>query len=156
MSKKKSSSTPRVIYLSHGGGPLPLLGDEDHREMAALKMLAAGTDRPAAIVVISALWETTAVSINSAATPSLLYDYYRFPAESYAISYAPPGAPELAAAFGKRLADKGFDVELDGQRGLDHGVFVPLKNVCYGLTGRACSKVHRLRIIAKLASSLLC
>jgi 4,5-DOPA dioxygenase extradiol len=127
-SKEQSSSTPRVIYLSHGGGPLPLLGDEGHREMVAvLKKLAAGIDRPAAIVVISAHWEASAVSITSAATPGLLYDYYGFPEESYAISYAPPGAPKLAAALGKSLADKGFDVELDRQRGLDHGVFVPLK-----------------------------
>ena len=42
---------PKVLFLSHGGGPLPLLGDDGHREMVAcLESIASIIPRPAAIV----------------------------------------------------------------------------------------------------------
>lgn len=118
----------RILYLSHGGGPLPLLGDESHAEMlVTLREIAGQIERPKAIVVISAHWETRQPVITSAGSPSLLYDYYNFPEAAYRITYPCPGAPGLAAEIQDALSSAGFSPALDADRGLDHGVFVPLK-----------------------------
>jgi len=117
-----------VLFLSHGGGPLPLLGDQGHQEMVAcLTSIAADLKRPSAIIVVSAHWEAATPTITSGANPSLIYDYYGFPAESYEIKYPCPGAPQLAAALHKLLSNAGFAAVLDDRRGFDHGLFVPLK-----------------------------
>lgn len=119
---------PRVLFLSHGGGPLPLLGDPAHSEMVAhLEALAKRLERPSAILVISAHWEAHVPTLTSGSKPPLIYDYYGFPQESYAIEYPCPGEPGLAASVKRALDGAGFAARLDDTRGLDHGVFVPLK-----------------------------
>lgn len=119
---------PKSLFISHGGGPLPLLGDAQHTEMlACLKGIAAEIPRPDAIVVVSAHWEAAVPTITSAANPSLLYDYSGFPPESYAITYPCAGEPSLASEIQRMLNAEGFEAQLDDARGLDHGVFVPLK-----------------------------
>jgi aromatic ring-opening dioxygenase catalytic subunit (LigB family) len=118
----------RILYLSHGGGPLPLLGDAAHDEMVdCLRQIAATIGTPTAIVVCSAHWEAGRTTITSGATPSLIYDYYGFPKESYEIEYPCPGAPRLAHDIDRALARAGIESQLDAKRGFDHGVFVPLK-----------------------------
>ncbi len=117
-----------MIFLTHGGGPLPLLGDPGHRELVDfLKQIPATLITPSAIVVISAHWEEITPTISSGNSPSLFFDYYGFPDESYAITYPAPGAPELAGKIHRLFLDNGFAAELDDRRGFDHGVFIPLK-----------------------------
>lgn len=126
MSSPQSPSA-RIIYLPHGGGPLPLLGDPGHRQLSAfLRSLAAKISRPEAILVVSAHWETLAPTLTSSGNPSLIYDYYGFPEQSYQLRYPAPGAPALAEDIANTLRASGIDAGLDPQRGLDHGVFVPL------------------------------
>lgn len=118
----------RALFLSHGGGPLPLLGDESHLEMVArLHDIAAAIARPSAIIVVSAHWEAARPAVTSAASPALIYDYYGFPKESYTITYPCPGAPQLAQAIFQTLGDAGITADLEAARGFDHGLFVPLK-----------------------------
>ena len=46
-----------ILYLSHGGGPLPLLGDTGHAQMVdTLQRIAGEIAPPSAILVISAHW----------------------------------------------------------------------------------------------------
>ena len=116
------------MFLSHGGGPLPLLGDPGHTEMVqSLESIAAAIDRPEAIIVVSAHWEEPAATITSAPRPEIIYDYYGFPPESYEIQYPAPGHPELASRLQACLQDNGVATELDPDRGFDHGLFIPLK-----------------------------
>jgi 4,5-DOPA dioxygenase extradiol len=116
------------VYLSHGGGPLPLLGDEGHREMVEnLKSIASLIAKPSAIIVISAHWEEDKATITSGATPELIYDYYGFPEESYEIKYPAPGDPALAQKIFELLKNKNIKAALDENRGFDHGLFVPLQ-----------------------------
>lgn len=118
----------RILYLSHGGGPLPLLGDEDHNEMVeSLKHIAGAIDKPSAILVISAHWEEKQPTITFGKNPSLIYDYYGFPKESYEIEYPCSGEPDLAEKVFQSLNDSGFSPVKDFDRGFDHGLFVPLK-----------------------------
>ena len=116
------------MFLSHGGGPLPLLGDEGHLEMVKnLKYLTSKMNKPSAIIVISAHWEEEIPTITSAANPPLIYDYYGFPKESYLIEYPCPGEPFLAKQIEKVFSRSNIKTRLDEQRGFDHGLFVPLK-----------------------------
>lgn len=119
---------PAIIYLSHGGGPLPLLGDAGHVKMVScLQGLAAKIPKPSAILVVSAHWEETMPTITSDARPSLVYDYYGFPAAAYDIQYPCVGEPELAGKIHEQLEGAGIRAQLDKGAGFDHGLFVPLK-----------------------------
>ena len=117
-----------ILFVSHGGGPLPLLGDPDHQDMVTtLKAIANKIPTPSAILVISAHWEARVPTITSAPQPALIYDYYGFPKESYDIQYPAPGEPELAQEVFHLLDNAEIKAELDSRRGFDHGLFVPLK-----------------------------
>jgi 4,5-DOPA dioxygenase extradiol len=121
-------SLPRAIFISHGGGPLPLLGDPGHSQMVScLQGIALSIPRPAAILVVSAHWEEQVPTITAGSKPSLLYDYYGFPPESYEIQYPCVGEPSLAREIYRMLGNCEIVAKLDEARGFDHGVFVPLK-----------------------------
>lgn len=118
----------KALFLSHGGGPLPLLGDPGHHEMVAcLGHVASTIPRPDALVVVSAHWEEEVPTVTAGTNPPLIYDYYGFPEESYDIRYPCAGAPSLASEVHKLLTSAGVRSSLDEARGFDHGVFVPLK-----------------------------
>ncbi len=116
-----------IIYIPHGGGPLPLLDDSGHAGLNHfLRGYASTIPRPDAIVVISAHWEADPVAITGAEAPPLLFDYYGFPPETYAYEYPAPGEPRLAARMQALLQQSGIDARLELERGYDHGLFVPL------------------------------
>lgn len=120
--------TAQVLYLSHGGGPLPLLNDPSHKELVDhLSMLSNTVKKPEAIVLVSAHWEEAKATVISSAQPALLYDYYGFPEESYSITYPASGQPSLATEIMETLKAHGVDCEQNSTRGWDHGLFVPLK-----------------------------
>ncbi len=122
-----TSMSNRVLFVSHGGGPLPLLGDPAHAELVRiLQDVPTEFTRPSAIVVISAHWESRTIAITANPHPALIYDYYGFPPESYRLKYPAPGDATLANALANCLTQAGLPVELDEQRGFDHGLFVPL------------------------------
>lgn len=116
-----------MLYIPHGGGPLPLLGDPGHARLVEfLQRCTADLPRPTAILVISAHWEEAVCTVQTGGDPGLLYDYYNFPPESYDIRYPAPGAPAIARATVALLEAAGIAVRADGARPFDHGVFVPL------------------------------
>ena len=128
MENKLDDKPNTVMFIPHGGGPLPLLGDEGHREMVRfLNEITPTLAEPTAILLISAHWEEDIVTITGGSKPSLIYDYYGFPDEAYKIEYPVSGNPELAEKIVNLIQAKGIDAKLDKQRGFDHGVFVPLK-----------------------------
>ena len=117
-----------IAYISHGGGPMPLLGDPDHYEMVeTLKEIASKIDKPSAILVISAHWEARLPTVTSGTNPGIIYDYGGFPQAAYEIEYPAPGEPVLAKRVMNSLKEDGIDAVQDEQRGFDHGLFVPLK-----------------------------
>jgi 4,5-DOPA dioxygenase extradiol len=118
----------QIVYFSHGGGPLPILGDESHRAMVTfMTKLPAQLTRPDAILVISAHWEESAATLLGAQDPVMFYDYYGFPDEAYEITYPAPGSPELAYRIAGLLKENYIPARIDPQRGFDHGLFIPLK-----------------------------
>ncbi len=123
----KSTLNP-VLFIPHGGGPLPLFGDPGHQQLVDfLQGISAKIPMPSAICVISAHWEESIATLTSNALPPLIYDYYGFPDRAYAIQYPAPGSPSLANKIFTALLQSGISARLDEQRGFDHGLFVPLK-----------------------------
>jgi aromatic ring-opening dioxygenase catalytic subunit (LigB family) len=116
-----------VVFVPHGGGPMPLLGDASHRELTQfMQQLASGLPQPKAILVVTAHWEEGTAHVSSATNPAMIYDYNGFPPESYEFRYAAPGDPALAQQVVQLLNDRRIPAMLDNQRGFDHGTFVPL------------------------------
>jgi len=121
-------SNKQVLFVSHGGGPMPLLGDPGHQQLVdRLKEISGEIKRPDAILVISAHWEESVATVTTGANPELIYDYYGFPPESYQIKYPAPGQPQLAQQVVNALKGAGVPVQASSRRGFDHGMFVPLK-----------------------------
>jgi 4,5-DOPA dioxygenase extradiol len=118
----------QAVYFSHGGGPLPILGDASHQAMVEfMTRLPAQLTRPGAIVVASAHWEEQAATLLGAPKPPMFYDYYGFPQEAYDITYPAPGHPALAERIAGLLEMAGIPARIDTRRGFDHGLFIPLR-----------------------------
>lgn len=124
----EESRRAKIAYVSHGGGPLPLLGEPGHARMVEFmnQLPSIVGESPEAIVVFSAHWEAGRVTIQSGASPELLYDYYGFPEAGYRLQYPAPGNPELAGEVDALLEQAGIAHESDDGQPYDHGVFVPL------------------------------
>lgn len=123
-----------VVALSHGGGPMPILGDPGHREITrslrervpqVLKLIKP-LERPRAIIVLTAHWSERNPTISNGPRHELYYDYGGFPAEAYELSYPAPGSPEVAQELFEAFKSEGLNPQLDSRRGWDHGVFVPM------------------------------
>jgi 4,5-DOPA dioxygenase extradiol len=121
------SSLAPVLYLPHGGGPMPLMDDPAHAPLIAfLQGLGSRIPKPDALVVVSAHWEEARPTVYADARLGMLFDYYGFPPETYRYSYPAPGSPALAARIAALLQEQGLDCGQMEGRGYDHGTFVPL------------------------------
>ncbi len=128
MDNPTPSSRAQILYIPHGGGPLPLLGEPSHQRLVDfLRTISNRLRPPKAIVLISAHWEAERPTLTAAARPDLFYDYYGFPPESYKITYPAAGDPALARTIHTLLQEAGLQPHLDQERGFDHGMFIPLK-----------------------------
>ncbi|SRR5580765_176836 len=120
-----SADTTRqpVLYLSHGAPPLA----DDDRWTAELAAWSADLPRPENILVVSAHWEQAPMSVSATSGDvPLTYDFWGFPQRYYEVTYAAPGAPELARSVAGLVAGAGETLHQDPARGLDHGAYVPL------------------------------
>jgi len=111
------------IFLSHGSPTLPF-DDVPAREF--LRGLGAKLERPKAILVASAHWETRAPALNAVTRNETIHDFYGFPKPLYELRYEAPGAPALAERAASLLTGANLNAHIDSERGLDHGAWVPL------------------------------
>lgn len=128
MAAESSERNAQIVYFSHGGGPLPILGDASHKAMIDfMTALSSQLRRPEVILVVSAHWEERSATLLGAQHPPMFYDYYGFPAPAYEIQYPAPGSPALANQIAASLEKEHIPSRIDPQRGFDHGLFIPLK-----------------------------
>src|SRR5215470_12332721 len=106
-----------TIFVSHGSPTLIL---EDVPARAFLASLGKQLPKPAAIVAVSAHWDTDVPAVSLAHKPQTIHDFYGFPEALYRLRYDAPGAPELAERVAKLTG-----AAHDPHRGLDHGAWVP-------------------------------
>ena len=124
-----------TLYIPHGGGPCFFMDtppgsprDLWDRMAAYLRGIDASLGaRPDSVLVISAHWETERPTVNTAARPPLLFDYYGFPEHTYRLTYPVAGSPSLARRVRELLAAAEIPSDEEPERGIDHGVFIPFK-----------------------------
>lgn len=114
------------LFVSHGS---PMLALDAGATGRAWAQLAAELPKPRAVIVASAHWLTREAAVSTSRHPATIHDFHGFPEPLFAIQYRPPGAPELAGEAAALLADAGFTPGVAPERGLDHGAWVPLKNM---------------------------
>ncbi|MEI9804193.1 MAG: class III extradiol ring-cleavage dioxygenase [Pseudolabrys sp.] len=111
------------LFLSHGAPTLPLT---DTPARTFLSQLGQSLERPKAIVVISAHWETAQPTVSAVDRNDTIHDFGGFPRALYEMRYPAPGSPAVAARVAELLGAAGLDCKTDQRRGLDHGAWVPL------------------------------
>jgi len=111
-----------ALYIGHGA---PLLLD-DPIWSAEIAAITKKFEKPKAILIVSAHWESAPISISSAtAGTPLVYDFGGFAQKFYEMTYETPDATALAARIAAMMPDN--EPLHESRRGLDHGAWVPLK-----------------------------
>ncbi len=113
-----------VLFVSHGA---PTLSLEPGETGAAWHKLGKQLPKPAAILVISAHWETRIATVSRVVKPETIHDFSGFPEALYQLQYPAPGAPDMAQAVVGALQQANIPVQVGDTRGLDHGAWVPLR-----------------------------
>ena len=99
---------------------------DDELWTSQLKSIAGQVEKPKAILIVSAHWESAPVTLShpAAGTP-LVYDFGGFAQKFYEMTYQTPDATELAQLVASMMPDN--EQVFQSNRGLDHGAWVPLK-----------------------------
>src|SRR4051812_44644862 len=115
-------STPKmpVLFIGHGH-PMNALFDNDFTQ--TLQKIGKSIERPHAIMVVSAHWETKGTFVSVNPQPKTIYDFGAFDDALFKVKYEPKGHPQLAKEVLNYLP---FANE-DHNMGLDHGAWTVLK-----------------------------
>lgn len=113
-----------TLFVSHGA---PTLAIEPGKTGELLRELSKRLPTPAAILVISAHWDTPVPTVSGGDVHSTIHDFGGFPPALYALQYPAPGAPWLAEQVMALFQQQGLPVQINRTRGLDHGAWVPLR-----------------------------
>jgi len=124
MSPYPPSEDMPAVFVSHGS-PMAALQHGPYQEALAE---FGRTVKPRAIVAISAHWGSgTSISITGNERHATIHDFGGFPAALYELTYDAPGSPELASHIAELLRAGGWNAAITRDRGLDHGVWIPLR-----------------------------
>lgn len=121
-----------TFFVPHGAGPCFFMDWDPADTWNAMGTWLRGLEaqagaRPRALLVVSAHWEAPVFTVTAARDPGLIYDYGGFPESTYRITWPAPGSPGLARQVRDLLGSNGIAQADDDHRGLDHGVFIPMK-----------------------------
>ncbi|QDX24747.1 dioxygenase [Sphingomonas suaedae] len=112
-----------ALFVSHGS-PMILFEPSPARDFLA--GLGSQVARPDAILMLSAHHDMAGPVATASPAPPTIHDFGGFPQKLFDVRYPAPGDPALAAEVAALVGGAGIAVALDGQRGLDHGAWVPL------------------------------
>jgi len=123
-------STLPPVFLSHGS-PMTALEPREAglwwRQLG--EHLAATGRRPRAVLVASAHSLTREPVLLAAPRHEAMHDFGGFDERLCAMRYDAPGAPALAERVAGLLRGAGLPVHVLPQGGLDHGIWVPLREI---------------------------
>ncbi|WP_416397086.1 DODA-type extradiol aromatic ring-opening family dioxygenase [Allohahella sp. A8] len=112
-----------TFFLSHGA---PTLALDDVPASRFLKSLGASLPKPRAVIVFSAHHDAATTTVTSPRRPKTIHDFTGFEETLYDLEYPAFGDPALAERIVTLLEANGFTADVDPERGLDHGAWVPL------------------------------
>ncbi len=115
-----------TLFLPHGA---PTFALRPGAAGAAMSRIAAALPRPRAIVMVSPHWETAQPLVGTGERLETIHDFYGFPPELYDILYPATGCPEAAREVTAALKDAGLPVAEAPEQGLDHGAWIPLRQM---------------------------
>jgi 4,5-DOPA dioxygenase extradiol len=111
-----------VLFIGHGH-PMNALFDNNFTQ--ALTKIGKSIEKPNAIMLVSAHWETRGTYVSVNAAPKTIYDFGAFDDKLFKIKYEPKGHPALA----KKIIEAAplYNIKEDKSMGLDHGAWTVLK-----------------------------
>lgn len=107
-----------AIFFGHGN-PMNALQTNSYTE--AWLRFGAQTQKPKAILAISAHWYVPGTCVTISTSPRTIHDFGGFPPELFQVQYPAPGDPQLARRVQELLAP--LPITLDNTWGLDHGTW---------------------------------
>jgi 4,5-DOPA dioxygenase extradiol len=113
-----------ALFVSHGA---PTFALEPGVLGPNLEHLGERLSGLAAVAVVSAHWQTPGVQVMRTVAPETVHDFGGFPPALYRLRYPAPGAPMMAEETAVLLENAGIETSFDDARGIDHGVWVPLR-----------------------------
>ncbi len=113
-----------VLFLGHGS---PMNAIEENSFVQGFRQAGRELPNPAAILCISAHWETRGTQVTAMEHPRTIHDFRGFPPVLSQVQYPAPGSPALAQEV-KQLVTMG-NLVLDHQWGLDHGAWSVIKHL---------------------------
>ena len=118
----------QIVYLSHGGGPLPLLGDPGHDAMVAfMRQLGPRLRRPDAVLVVSAHWEERVATVQGGGRSAPVLRLLRLPGGDVPRLVPRARRPCARRAHRRRPGRPRHQrAPSTAERGFDHGAFIPL------------------------------
>jgi len=113
-----------VLFLGHGS---PMNAIEENEFVTGWRSIGKTLPKPAAILCVSAHWETKGTFVTAMEKPMTIHDFGGFPKALFDVQYPAPGSPKLAKET-KSIVTK-TAVGLDEKWGLDHGAWSVIKHL---------------------------
>ena len=113
-----------VLFIGHGS---PMNGIEDNEFSQRWKKMATEIPVPAAVLVISAHWQSKGTRITAMDFPKTIHDFGGFPKALFDVQYPAPGSPAIARETASLF--KSSPVALDHDWGLDHGAWTVIRHM---------------------------
>lgn len=120
----KGTDTMPVLFLGHGS---PMNAIELNEFSLGWQEAGKSIPRPAAIICISAHWETRGTFVTAMENPQTIHDFGGFPKALYDVRYPAPGDAALAVETKNTITSA--QVGLDYSWGLDHGAWSVIRHL---------------------------
>lgn len=121
-----------TFFISHWGWPWPFMKEyENDKWYNSLKNYIKSIpnslqSKPKLIIVISAHWEEKEISIMTNENPSIYYDYYWFPENTYNLEWNAKWDTKLAQEVIESLKSSWINTISNKNHNYDHWCFIPL------------------------------
>lgn len=128
-----------VLFVSHGSPMFALDPGSTGPALSAWVQAHAPASSLKGIVIMSPHWMTNGIGVMAAPEPETLHDFGGFPDALYQLQYPAKGDPELARRVWALMQKADLACAEDLERPLDHGAWIPLRQMYPQAMCRWCS-----------------